>query len=95
MRRESINIYLVYCALRNGKVGHMLKQNSSIKKIMSGRVGKILFTLLAAGLMFGGPTYMLYFLKRVVPFPYLEILAVVLFVVGLYLFLQVYEEEKQ
>jgi len=81
--------------VRNGRVDFMLKQNNFLKKIASGRFGRVFFILLATVLMFGGPTYMLFFLKRAVPFPYLEILAIVLFVVGLYIFLQVYEEEKR
>jgi hypothetical protein len=73
----------------------MLKPNSYIKKIAAGRLGKILLTLIAAVLMFGGPTYMLYVLRKAVPFPYLETLGIIAFVIGLYLFLQVYGEEKQ
>jgi len=72
----------------------MLKVNSLVKKIASGRFGKILLSLIAAMLMFGGPTYFLYVLRNAVPFPYLEILGIVLFIIGLYIFLQIYEEEK-
>jgi len=72
----------------------MLRVNNYVKKVASGRVGKILLTIIAAMLMFGGPTYLLYMLRNAVPFPYLEIFGIVLFVVGLYIFLQVYEGEK-
>ncbi|MBX5326862.1 MAG: hypothetical protein ACQXXH_03265 [Candidatus Bathyarchaeia archaeon] len=72
----------------------MLKINSLMKKAASGRVGKILLTLIAAALMFGGPTYLIYAARKALPFPYLEILGIVLFFVGLYVFLQVYAEEK-
>lgn len=65
-----------------------------MKKAASARVGKILLTLVAAVLMFGGPTYFIYVLRNVLPFPYLEILGIVLFFIGLYVFLQVYVEEK-
>jgi hypothetical protein len=44
--------------------------------------------------MFAGPTYFLYVLRKYVPFPYLELLSIVIFVVGLYILLQVYEEKQ-
>lgn len=72
----------------------MLKINNYVKKAASGRIGKILLTLIAAVLMFGGPTYFIYVLRNTLPFPYLEILGIALFFVGLYVFLQVYTEEK-
>ena len=72
----------------------MLKQNNFIKKTASKRLGKIILTLLATVFMFGGPTYMLYALRKAIAFPYLEILSIVVFVIGLFIFLQIYEEEK-
>ncbi len=73
----------------------MLRNTSFFKKTMSGRLGRPFWVLLSVLLMFGGPTYFELALRHRIPFPYLELLSVVLFVVGLYLFLQVYEEKKE
>lgn len=44
-------------------------------------------TVLAAFLVFGGPTYLLYALQRVaVPYPFLALLGLASFIVGLFLF---------
>jgi len=73
----------------------MKKEQKFFKKISSGRFGKIVLILLAAVLMFGGPTYLLYVSRRVIPFPFLELLGVILFIIGLYIFLRVYEEKEK
>ena len=72
----------------------MLKNTGFFKKTMSGRFGKAFWVLLSVILMFLGPTYFEYALRHSIPFPYLELVSVVLFLVGLYLFLQVYEEKS-
>lgn len=56
-------------------------------------MGRALLILLSAVLIFVGPTYFAYAVRHHVPFPYLQYLSIVLFIVGLYLFLQVYEEK--
>jgi hypothetical protein len=71
----------------------MLKNQEFFKRIASGRLGKAFLMLLSAVLMFAGPTYFLYALRRLIPFPYMELLSAVFFIVGLYLFLQLYEEK--
>ena len=71
----------------------MLRNRGFFKKSVSGRLGKVFWILLSAVLMFAGPTYFLYVLRRYVPFPYLELLSVVFFVIGFYILLQVYEEK--
>ena len=71
----------------------MLKDREFFKRITSGRLGKAFWILLSAVLMFAGPTYAIYALRRLFPFPFLELVNVILFVIGLYLFLQLYEEK--
>lgn len=71
----------------------MLKNREFFKKITGGRFGKAFWVLLSVVLMFVGPTYFIYAFRRLIPFPFLEVLSLVLFVVGLYLFLQVYAEK--
>jgi hypothetical protein len=72
----------------------MLRNRGFFKRTVSGRLGKAFWILFSAVLMFAGPTYFLYVLRKYVPFPYLELLSIVLFVVGLYILLQVYEEKQ-
>ena len=72
----------------------MLKNRDFFKKTVSGRLGKAFWILLSAVLMFAGPTYFLYVLRKYVPFPYLEFLSILFFVIGLYILLQVYEEKQ-
>ena len=60
---------------------------------MSSHLGKTFWTLVSAVLMFVGPSYFELALRHRIRFPYLQLASVVLFVVGLYLFLQVYEEK--
>jgi len=71
----------------------MLKNREFFKRIMGARFGRAFLILLSAVLMFAGPTYFLYALRRFIPFPFMEFLSIIVFVVGLYLFLQVYEEK--
>ena len=71
----------------------MLKNTRFFKRLMSGRLGRAFLILISAVLMFVGPTYFAYAVRHHVPFPYLQLLSIVLFVVGLYLFLQVFEEK--
>jgi hypothetical protein len=71
----------------------MLKNTRFFKRTMSGRLGRAFWTILSAALMFAGPTYFEFVLRRRIPFPYLELVSIVLFVIGLYIFLQVYEEK--
>jgi len=71
----------------------MLKNTRFFKRTMSGRIGKTFWILLSAILMFVGPTYFELVLRHRIKFPYLELLSVVLFVFGLYVFLQVVEEK--
>jgi hypothetical protein len=71
----------------------MLKNQEFFKKIASGRLGKAFLMLLSAVFMFAGPTYFLYGLRRLISFPFLELLCVVFFVIGFYLFLQLLEEK--
>jgi hypothetical protein len=75
------------------EVYFVLKNRDFFKRIVSARFGKAFIILLSAALMFGGPTYFLYALRRFISFPFLELLSILVFVVGLYLFLQVYEEK--
>jgi hypothetical protein len=71
----------------------MLKNTRFFKRTMSSSLGKSLWILISASLMFAAPTYLELVLHRRIPFPYLEIVSVVLFIFGLYIFLQVYEEK--
>lgn len=71
----------------------MLKNTRFFKRTMSGRLGKAFWILLSTVLMFVGPTYFELALRHRIPFPYLELASVVLFVIGLYVFLQVFEEK--
>jgi hypothetical protein len=71
----------------------MLKNTRFFKRTMSGRLGKIFWILLSTVFMFVGPTYFELALRQRIPFPYLELVSVVLFVIGLYVFLQVSEEK--
>lgn len=71
----------------------MLKNTGFFKKTMNGRLGRAFWILLSAVLMFGGPTYFELALRHSIPFPYLELASLVLFIVGLYLFVQVFEEK--
>jgi hypothetical protein len=60
---------------------------------MSSQLGKAFWILFSAILMFVGPTYFELVLRHHIPFPYMEITSFVLFVIGLYIFLQVAEEK--
>jgi hypothetical protein len=71
----------------------MLKNTRFFKRTMSSRLGKTFWILLSAVFMFAGPTYFELVLSHRIPFPYLELVSVVLFVIGLYVFLQVFEEK--
>jgi hypothetical protein len=71
----------------------MLKNTRFFKRTMSGRLGKALWILLSAVLMFAGPTYFEIVLNHSIPFPYLELVSIALFIIGLYVFLQVLEEK--
>jgi hypothetical protein len=71
----------------------MLKNTRFFKRTMSGRLGKAFWIILSAVLMFAGPTYFELALGHRIRFPYMELVSVVLFVIGLYVFLQVYEEK--
>jgi hypothetical protein len=71
----------------------MLKNTGFFKKMISSRFGKAFWIALSAVLMFAGPTYFELALRHQIPFPYLELLSIVLFIVGLYLFIQVFEEK--
>lgn len=52
-------------------------------------------TVLAALLVFGGPTYLLYVLQRLpIPYPLVALLGLVSFVVGLFLFVRLMEEKE-
>ncbi len=52
-------------------------------------------TVLAAFLVFGGPTYLVYALQRVaVPYPFLALLGLASFIVGLFLFTRLMKEKK-
>jgi len=52
-------------------------------------------TVLAALLVFGGPTYLLYVLREVpLPYPFVALLGLVSFVVGLFLFTRLMEEKE-
>jgi len=71
----------------------MLKNTRFFKRIMSSHLSKAFWVLFSAVLMFAGPTYFEYALRNRIPFPYLELASIVLFIVGLYVFLQVFEEK--
>jgi len=71
----------------------MLRNTRFFKRFMGGRLSRVSWVLFSAVLMFGGPTYLEYALRHRVPFPYLELLSLALFIVGLYVFLQVFEEK--
>jgi hypothetical protein len=71
----------------------MLKNTRFFKRTMSGRFGRAFWILLSAVLMFAGPSYLEIVLRNGIPSPYLELVSIVLFVIGLYVFLQVFEEK--
>ena len=90
--RKSINIEPSHFGYASKGI-YVLRNTGFFKKTMNGRFGKAFWMLLSAVLMFVGPTYFELALRHRVPFPYLELASVVLFIVGLYLFLQVFEEK--
>lgn len=52
-------------------------------------------TVVAAFLVFGGPTYLVYVLQRVdVPYPFLALLGLASFIVGLFLFMRLMKEKE-
>ncbi|NIW15135.1 MAG: hypothetical protein GWN31_14655, partial [Candidatus Thorarchaeota archaeon] len=52
-------------------------------------------TVVAAFLVFGGPTYLVYALQRVdVPYPFLALLGLASFTVGLFLFMRLMKEKE-
>jgi len=71
----------------------MLRNTRFFKTYMSSGLAKSLWILLSATLMFAAPSYLELVLHRRIHFPYLEIVSVVLFLFGLYMFLQVFEEK--
>ena len=74
--------------------GHyMLRNRAFFKKLTSGRWAQAFWILLSVVLMFAGPSYMIIVLRHFIKFPYLQLTSVILFIIGLYLFLNVYEEK--
>jgi len=74
--------------------GHcMLKNRPFFKRLTSARLVQVFLILLSVVLMFAGPSYLVIVLRRVIKFPYLQLTSVILFIIGLYLFLNVYEEK--
>jgi len=71
----------------------MLKNRDFFKRMTSGRLGKAFWMLVSAVLMFAGPTYAIYALRHLFRFPFLQLVCVILFIIGLYLFLQLYDEK--
>jgi len=71
----------------------MLKNRAFFKKLTSGRLAQAFWILLSVVLMFAGPSYLLIALRRFIKFPYLQLTSVILFIIGLYLFFNIYEEK--
>ncbi len=68
----------------------MLKR---LKKGLEKRRLSVLLTVLAAVLVFGGPTYLLYFLYRMgLPYPLSALLGLGSFAFGLFLFVRILSE---
>jgi len=60
------------------------------------RLTKATLTLLAALLTFGGPTYLLYLLKRfAIPYPLLALLGLASLITGIMLFMHLFTREEE
>jgi len=61
-----------------------------------GRLTKAILTLLAAFLTFGGPTYLIYFLKRfAIPYPFLVLLGLASLTAGIMLFMHLFRRKEE
>jgi len=65
-------------------------------KETQGRFTKLMLTLLAAFLTFGGPTYLIYFLKRfAIPYSFLVLLGLASLTAGIILFMHLFTREEE
>lgn len=75
------------------------KKHKTPISVFSGRKLKgstrLALILIAALLTFGGPTYLIYLLRNILPYSFLVLLGSVCLVVGFVLFLSIFWEEEK